>query len=660
MLALGSEASKQPSHPNRRSSLSPVSRRELATTSLVRPSTSSYDSGSSGHKILEPSDFRRPRKYAGLLTAAPCSSPLSVSFTTSSSPASPVDSNPSFPAWGQAGISSRLCTMPQEETVLNDRVSSSMIKARGVLADAVQHWEACPQTFATASRERPYTASSVTSATQSSLSSYHDSWESERRPLMSSTAATRETGLHHKRSATSGNLFDHPIKALVQAQQHVQANHRDRHEAAFVMSTKQRTQRIKSARKLAHVLGEESQAGNLENGQKLTNARSRSPHWKRPTEQPQHISKHAVSVSAVSQGTRNDERQAEPHQVSQKAAAVLGIHPYSSAATPSRATSLSPKPCPVGARSSNDAETCAASDEEQAAFLRGMRRRRLAKMSRWLGEAIPVELISSTTTRNHHKDDQHDKSDETCHIPWADVLATHCAQSDTLSQSFAPYEDRRGSNPSPMESFMSVDSSDSEDESAESHPRRFRRPASSTGTPAPLDAEVGQEPCADVSDLPQGDILTRCERSERERLARSSTLDDVPRRSAAFLDLADTESCVSQPGFDATIDDTNLAGVQAYQTTPYVAASASDRSISKLSNFFGSTPSQIVRSQSELGTSTCPFGTTNNLTSLLTVGVSRTKLKSVEDEVMEMNKSDALPSSRKLWLMKRRTTQLFS
>jgi hypothetical protein len=127
-------------------------------------------------------------------------------------------------------------------------------------------------------------------------------------------------------------------------------------------------------------------------------------------------------------------------------------------------------------------------------------------------------------------------------------------------------------------------------------------------------------------------------------------VEGQPRLSAAFLELSDSESDSSDTEDAISIDSYNDRRAGSYNSRPSRLA-PNDRSLSKLSNFFGSTPSQIVRSQRR--SSYAPSQP----------DALKTMLRSLEEEALDDVKLTTFQKSevsRKVRLLRKRTTNLFS
>lgn len=160
------------------------------------------------------------------------------------------------------------------------------------------------------------------------------------------------------------------------------------------------------------------------------------------------------------------------------------------------------------------------------------------------------------------------------------------------------------------------------------------------------------------------------DRPSNRPMSMSASVGGVPRRSAAFLELSDSESDSSDA--DELLDGDDLT---YYSTSlPQRRPDSNDRSISKLSNFFGSTPSQIVRSQSGIraASSSADSFSDVNKAGISSTGlrgkVSRpdalkTILRSLEEEALDDSKLTSFQKSeisRKVHLLKKRTTKMFA
>lgn len=407
----------------------------------------------------------------------------------------------------------------------------------------------------------------------------------------------------------------------------------------------------------------------------------------------------------------------------------------------------------------------AISESRKLAAARDERRRRVAKMSRWLGEAVPAELISSgarqlpsavirsTEPALDSSSLGHDSAAYTSSelsnprrgLP-SSIASTAC-NSSALDHGSVSHEGSTGSN---LHSFMSIDSS--EDEADGEVPATVNRIAGRPRGPlAASHRSVTSSPRSVASALPDRISAYRTsidsweyllDTNDHERLtelasifhntrlapkaAISKTMSSIvrsphsldrpasspaapsmvptsaalfecsisrasqsemlhcsvgaiPRRSAAFLELSDSES-------DSTEADDELQDID--HLSPYYSATlrqkridSQDRSISKLSNFFGSTPSQIVQSQSDIhsgaiatSSGDCidmiddqnarrfqPFKAKGNRISQ--PDALKTMLRSLQEEALDdseltnVQKSEIL---RKVQMLKKRTTSMFA
>lgn len=367
-------------------------------------------------------------------------------------------------------------------------------------------------------------------------------------------------------------------------------------------------------------------------------------------------------------------------------------------------------------------QALALSESRKLAAAREERRRRVAKMSRWLGEAVPAELIQSGTRQSqgavirstgmrnslHQSSASHDSTGYTA----SEVGSTRRPPTSSLGHGSVSHE---GSVASNLQSFMSIDSSD-EDESdtdAEAAGPVSSRSAMEPRAVAPshlisggilpgaasdslstyrtsIDSyeyllENDHERLTELASIFHGtrmvagsatastatvSPMTRAPRS----LARPHTLPatgpirrsvpvpqplatanqspttrsrpltlpasagGLPRRSAAFLELSDSESDSSEPEDDLDYDPAYFAS----STT--TTAARRERSISKLSNFFGSTPppSHLAAVRGD---------------------ALKTMLRSLEQEAMDDGRLTSFQKSeirRKVHALRRRTTRMFA
>ncbi|ETS63612.1 hypothetical protein PaG_01911 [Moesziomyces aphidis] len=389
-------------------------------------------------------------------------------------------------------------------------------------------------------------------------------------------------------------------------------------------------------------------------------------------------------------------------------------------------------------------QALAVSESRKLAAARDERRRRVAKMSRWLGEAVPAELISSgtkagpgavivstgpsdparfgspaTTTSDAHS---------LCGAP-----SSSACQPSSRSHGSISHESSVASN---LHSFMSIDSSDEEsgDDAAptiatgrvltdvrlvassprsraservaasdslstyrnsiesyeyllENDRRRLGELASifqhgrSAPRPSTVDTISARSRPIRPNGRPQTSPVTGSMPDGRRRGFQSLGHADYesderpPRPSAAFLELSDSESDSSEADELPESDDASSFPTSRRQR----AAHLHDRSISKLSNFFGSTPSQIVRSQSDMRVATSsvdsvstvgngslnsrPARGGNGMRSLSQPEALKTMLRSLEEEAMDDSKLNPFQKSeisRRVHRLKKRTTKIFS
>ncbi|PWZ02635.1 hypothetical protein BCV70DRAFT_3662 [Testicularia cyperi] len=398
----------------------------------------------------------------------------------------------------------------------------------------------------------------------------------------------------------------------------------------------------------------------------------------------------------------------------------------------------------------------AAAEARELAVLREERRRRVAKMSRWLGEAVPVSLVAprqsqkvrlSTISHGTHVEaallqDSLDSSHSSTRVSRSlacdhrDRSEREAAFSDSHSSLALPEAPWSGSHDhssprSNLQSFMSIDSSDSEDEGERHGPSSSsRRPlalstahgeasqsgarAAVTGPQQGLDALSAYRKSIDsydyllrndrerLSELASmftgsqschmtrsGDALFRhsgsltsrayssashvpslahCERKRRgshnvcedaQGNHLSASVGDQPRRSAAFLELSDSGSESSD------LEDIAEEGFKPRSISRHSSIPASDRSLSKLSNFFGSTPSQIIRSQTFHSMALPAEGEFQGSKDrqMSNPEALRTILRSLEEEALDDTKLNMFQKSeitRKVQLLRKRTTKMFT
>ncbi|SNX81703.1 uncharacterized protein MEPE_00408 [Melanopsichium pennsylvanicum] len=391
-------------------------------------------------------------------------------------------------------------------------------------------------------------------------------------------------------------------------------------------------------------------------------------------------------------------------------------------------------------------QALAMSEGRKLAVARDERRRRVAKMSRWLGEAVPAELImsavhkkpnavigstdcvaSSHSSASHHTTGYgQSEADRSRRIP----ISTSNASSNGHGSI-----SHEGSVVSNLQSFMSIDSSDESDtEAAAVHregqigrglaERRSVAPSPPSNTSALADSltayrtsidsyeyllENDHERLSELASIfhnthitpnlgtlhtmvpitrppvssarprtsPSADFASEYRRlinagnSPANRPATlSATVDCVPRRSAAFLELSDSDSDSSDADELYECDDPSYS----FTFLRRKRLDSHDRSITKLSNFFGSTPSQIVRSQRD------SRPVISSADSVLTIGNAsisnkglrgkasqphalKTILRSLEEEALDDSKLTSFQKSeisRKVHLLKKRTTKMFA
>ncbi len=396
-------------------------------------------------------------------------------------------------------------------------------------------------------------------------------------------------------------------------------------------------------------------------------------------------------------------------------------------------------------------QALAISESRKLAAARDERRRRVAKMSRWLGEAVPAELIHVGAGQNqsavirstiapaaaaYQSESSHDS---------AEIRSSHrnvpsSASICNVSSAGHGNVSHEGSVASNLQSFMSIDSSDDEEEpvaKAATHRSSAAPSVRSTASAsaaasthailpaaaaaaadgisayrnsidsyeyllendrerlgelasifnaariAPSDApkrpttmvRPSRSParprtCGDARGAPPQPLALSANTSAQRRQTLSASVGGMPRRSAAFLELSDSESDSSdaEDHHDATRTSSSYYSSSHYPASHNNAAKRypnNDRSISKLSNFFGSTPSQIVRSQSDILRSS-----SNGDASFDSVrgGISqpdalRTILRSLEEEALDDSKLNSFQKSeisRKVRGLKKRTTKMFA
>ncbi|KAJ9476792.1 hypothetical protein PHBOTO_000453 [Pseudozyma hubeiensis] len=400
-------------------------------------------------------------------------------------------------------------------------------------------------------------------------------------------------------------------------------------------------------------------------------------------------------------------------------------------------------------------QTFVVSESRKLAAARDERRRRVAKMSRWLGEAVPAELIVSDAGQNQSavirsteapmgsnasSCTSHDRS-ELGSLPGELPPSSTCGNSSSIGHGSISHE---GFKASALQSFMSIDSSDDESEN-EVAPAVNRKAADLSTSPATSRRRVAASSASVTSALPDGISAYRnsiesweylLNTNNHERLAElasifhssppasndqsvqtaspiarpprssarprtssadagaittmpflhpstspsrslSSSVEDGARPSAAFLELTDTESD-SSDAEDELLDIDDLSTCYS-ATLRQKRLGSHDRSISKLSNFFGSTPSQIVRSQSDLRPCAISASDGDSIDVLADQRVRSSRrstsgtgsqpdalksmLRSLEEEALDDSKLTNVQKSeisRKVHLLKKRTTKMFA
>ncbi|SJX60424.1 uncharacterized protein SRS1_11744 [Sporisorium reilianum f. sp. reilianum] len=379
----------------------------------------------------------------------------------------------------------------------------------------------------------------------------------------------------------------------------------------------------------------------------------------------------------------------------------------------------------------------AVSESRKLAAARDERRRRVAKMSRWLGEAVPAELIMSGTDQrknavirstgahvaSHQSSTSHDSAAYTASEVGHAASSTGCGSSS-----------HEGS--ANLQSFISIDSSDDESD-GEVAPTPMQRSTVDASAVAPSSSgaaltsavrdgisvyrnsiesyeyllENDRERLTELASILHGTRVAvpgtaapktvapvarplrsparprtspasaaafassanASGRASPRSAALSSSVGGFARRSAAFLDLTDSES-------DSTEADEELQDID--DLSPCYSATlrqrrldSHDRSISKLSKIFGSTPSQIVRLQSGMHAASSAdsvvwkeeyaVGATQGAgarTARRRGEALKTMLRSLEEEALDDSKLNVLQKSeisRRVHLLKKRTTRMF-
>ncbi|GAC95504.1 hypothetical protein PHSY_003080 [Pseudozyma hubeiensis SY62] len=403
-------------------------------------------------------------------------------------------------------------------------------------------------------------------------------------------------------------------------------------------------------------------------------------------------------------------------------------------------------------------QTFVVSESRKLAAARDERRRRVAKMSRWLGEAVPAELI--VTDAGHHQPAVIRSTEAPMASNASSCTSHECSELASLRGGLPPSSicgndssighgsmSHERSKASALQSFMSIDSSDDESED-EAAPVVNRKAADLPTSLAAGRRRVAAPPTSEASALPDGISAYRnsiesweylLNTNDHERLSElasifhssphatsdqstkaaspmarpprssarprassaavgataamplspartvpasrslSSSVEDGARPSAAFLELTDSESD-SSDAEDELLDIDDLSACYS-ATLRQKRLGSHDRSISKLSNFFGSTPSQIVRSQSDLRPSAISASGGDSVDSLAvqrargsrrltpTLGTGsqpdalKSMLRSLEEEALDDSKLTNIQKSeisRKVYLLKKRTTKMFA
>lgn len=687
---------------------------------------------------------------------------------------------------------------------------------------------------------RPYTASSLSSASEGSFLSYQQSFDSAMRPLLlgRSVTSTQLSG-RPQRPVTAGSIPTAAIASSdLQYSRPLPPLPSNRPETSNRLSAEERRLQVRRTKKLTQMLGEEmllatNATAHDSNAARQSLSLGPSADQRRKKSRPQSMpfSGDAYGTAAlvppfgVTTGSKtralsrkllqsrshvakiwdHDSSELEHPSTSapvqglnRKSAAILGLaHPYSSGAlsrhtleydeeldvveeiqhsghpfihasleefnepTPKvaqlaafSAAALDEGASPTlpqdGPFSSFDPshlhQALAMSESRKLAAARNERRRRVAKMSRWLGEAVPADLISSDARQNqkavicstgvpassHPSSISHDSAGYTASEVGSTNHAASSIAADTASHDEG-FVSRDDSIASGMQSFMSIDSSDEESDDegtpAANVEPKVRRALTQRRSVIPLplasdsissyrnsidsyeyllendhkrlselatifnDARtsantVPQPPTASITRPPRSPARPRTspatgsarpdnsrtsqpllakEGQAIRRLTTSESVDGANRRSAAFLELSDSESDSSEADELHDGDDFSFYS-SSLRSRPM---SSHDRSISKLSNFFGSTPSQIVRSQSDFrparpSADSIPVAGNANKAQCSRVSqpdALKTILRSLEEEAMDDAKLTSLQKSeisRRVNLLKKRTTKIFT
>uniref|UniRef100_V5F3B5 Uncharacterized protein n=2 Tax=Kalmanozyma brasiliensis (strain GHG001) TaxID=1365824 RepID=V5F3B5_KALBG len=241
-------------------------------------------------------------------------------------------------------------------------------------------------------------------------------------------------------------------------------------------------------------------------------------------------------------------------------------------------------------RASDRSTALAESESRKLAAVREERRRRVAKMSRWLGEAVPAELIHSGAD---HAVIRSTSASQGMSIEHSHDSTAYAASLRSSSSCNGKSEAERK-----LQSFMSIDSSDEEgDDTPVRVGRKHRGLAARSPASIAASYEYDRARLCELASMLDGTrdtILTTIRPARASATSPSMTSDLSPSLAhassgpaGAFLDLSGSES-------DSSTAEDEPREIDVYPTT---LRRPHDRSLSKLSSFFGSTPQQIVREQ---------------------------------------------------------------
>ncbi|CDU24000.1 uncharacterized protein SPSC_02629 [Sporisorium scitamineum] len=375
----------------------------------------------------------------------------------------------------------------------------------------------------------------------------------------------------------------------------------------------------------------------------------------------------------------------------------------------------------------------AMSESRKLAAARDERRRRVAKMSRWLGEVVPAELIMSATDQGKNaviRSTGARVASHQCSVSHDSTASTASEVGHSTSSISHGSVSHEGSEH--LQSFISIDSSDDESDdqvapavetpvqcslvevsavvaspksatsaAADSisayrnsidsyeyllendherltelasifHGTRVAAPSVAVArTVAPV-ARPPRSPARPRTSPAAVAVFPSLSSPSPQSAALSFSVGGVPRRSAAFLDLTDSESDSSEA--DEELQDIDDLSPCYSATLRQKRLDSHDRSISKLSRIFGSTPSQILRLQSDIAAASSADSVVlkeeyevKSASRRGARGVGggnalKTYLRSLEEEALDDAKLNVVQKSeisRKVHLLKKRTTRMF-